>query len=159
MDARNIIPQGERAKYIVKSDKLNFNFEEYNYRLEIIYGMMNQKIVIKKDEFQFINRRWVISFPTDGMVGPVKARLVMYITDDDCPEDVREEVDEQYIGFVVTTPCPQFLKCPCDNETHDIHYYRTERSDLADLYARLTDKDGFRFITDDECFLFVIRDI
>ena len=51
MDARNIIPQGERAKYIVKSDKLNFNFEEYNYRLEIIYGMMNQKIVIKKDEF------------------------------------------------------------------------------------------------------------
>ena len=38
-------------------------------------------------------------------------------------------------------------------------HYRTERSDLADLYARLTDKDGFRFITDDDCFLFVIRDI
>lgn len=159
MDAKNIIQQGERAKYFVRSDKWNFNFEENSYHLEIIYGMMGQKITIPKSEFQYLNEHWVFSFPTNGMVGPVKARLVMELFDPDCPDDTREEVDEQYIAFVVTNPCPQFLRCPCDSGEHEIVYERTEASDIAERYARLCDKNGVRLMTSDGGYLFVLRNI
>ena len=111
MDAKNIIPQGERAKYYVRSEKWNFSFEDNVYYLEIIYGLFGQKIVIPKSDFLFLNGMHLFSFPTDDIVGPVKARLVMDIVDPDCPDDVRQEVDEQYIGFVISQPCPQFFKC------------------------------------------------
>ena len=159
MDAKNIINQGERAKYFIRSDKLNFNFEENDYYLEIIYGMSGRKITIEKSDFLYLNNRWLFSFPTQGIIGPIKARLVMEIIDEDCPDGVREEVDEQYIGFVVTSPCPQFLRCPACSTVHDIVYERTERSDIAELYARLADKDGKRFITDEDEFLYVLREI
>ena len=151
--------QGERAKYFVRSDKWNFNFEENSFYLEILYGMMGGKITIEKSDFQYLDGRWVFSFPTDDMIGPVKARLVMEIFDPDCPDDVREEVDEQYIAFVITNPCPQFLRCPaCDGE-HDIVYERTEQSDIAERYARLADKNGNRLRTADGGYLFVLRNI
>jgi nitrogen fixation/metabolism regulation signal transduction histidine kinase len=105
----------------VKSNKWNFNFEENGFHLEIIYGMTGQKIVIPKSEFQYLNNRWVFSFPTDDMVGQVKARLVMELFDPDCPDDTREEVDEQYIAFVVTMPCPKFFKSKkCCQQDSDI---------------------------------------
>ena len=159
MEAKDIIMQGERGKFFVRSNKWNFNFEENSFYLEILYGMMGGKITIEKSEFLYLDGRWVFSFPTDDMIGPVKARLVMEIFDPDCPEDVRQEVDEQYIAIVVTTPCPQFLRCPaCDGE-HDIVYERTEQSDIAERYARLADKNGNRFINSDGGYLFVLRNI
>lgn len=159
MDAKNIIQQGERAKYFVRSDKWNFNFEENSYYLEIIYGMMGQKITIPKSEFQYLNDHWLFSFPTTDMVGPVKARLVMELFDPDCPEDVRQEVDEQVIAFVVTTPCPKLLRCPCDGKTHEIVYERTEESDVAERYARLADKNGTRFRNSEGGYLYVLRNL
>ena len=159
MDKKNIIMQGERAKYFITSKKSNFNFDENSFYLEIIYGMQGKKITLQKSDFLYLDGRWVFSFPTDDMIGPVKARLVMEIFDPDCPEDVRQEVDEQYIAFVVTTPCPQFLRCPaCDGE-HDIVYERTEQSDIAERYARLADKNGNRFRNSDGGYLFVLRNI
>ena len=158
MDTKNIIMKGERAKYFVRSDKWNFSFEENSYRLELLFGMMGEKIVIPKSEFQLLNGRWVFSFPTDDIVGAVKARLVMEIFDPDCPDGLREEVDVQYIAFVVDTPCPQFLKCPkCDGK-HEIIYERTEESDIGNRYARLCDKDGNPFETTDGGRLYVLRD-
>ena len=158
MDTKNIIQKGERAKYFVRSDKWNFSFEENSYHLEIIYGMMGKKITIKKSEFKLLNGHWVFSFPTDDMIGAVKARLVMEIFDPECPQDTREEVDEQYIAFVVNTPCPQFLKCPKCDGVHEIVYERTEESDIGNRYARLCDKNGQPFVTDDDGYLFVLRD-
>lgn len=159
MDAKNIIQQGERAKYFVASNKWNFNFEENSFYLEILYGMFGQKITIPKSQFQYLNDHWVFSFPTTDMVGPVKARLVMEIFDPDCPDDVRQEVDEQFIAFVVTTPCPKLISCPCSGEEHDIVYERTEQSDIAERYARLADKNGRRFRTSDGGYLFVLRNL
>lgn len=159
MDAKIIIQQGERAKYFVRSDKWNFNFEENDYHLEILYGMMGKKIIIPKSEFKYLNDHWLFSFPTTGMVGPIKARLVMEIVDVDCPDDTRQEVDEQYIGFVITTPCPQFLRCPCNKGAHEIVYERTEESDIAERYARLADKNGTRFRDLEGDYLFVLRNI
>lgn len=159
MDQNNIIMQGERAKYFIRSDKWNFNFFENSFYLELIYGMQGEKITLQKSDFLYINERWIFSFPTDDIVGAVKARLVMEIFDPDCPDDVRHEVDEQYIAFVITNPCPQFFKCPCTGGDHDIVYERTEQSDIGELYARLTDRNGKPLRTSDGGYLFVLRNI
>ena len=160
MDATFIIQQGERAKYFVSSKKWNFNFEENSYHLEILYGMFGQKITIQKNDFQYLDDKWVFSFPTTGMVGPVKARLVMELFDPDCLDATREEVDEQYIAFVVNTPCPRLLRCPaCCEQDREIIYERTEASDIAEKYARLAEKFGKRLRTSDGGYLFVLRNL
>lgn len=159
MDQKDIIMQGERAKYFIRSDKWNFNFFENSFYLELIYGMQGEKITLQKSDFLYINERWIFSFPTDDIVGAVKARLVMEIFDPDCPDDVRQEVDEQYIAFVITNPCPQFFKCPCTGGDHDIVYERTEQSDIGERYARLTDRNGKPLRTSDGGYLFVLRNI
>lgn len=158
MDNKDIIMQGERAKYFVRSDKWNFSFEENSYYLELIYGFTNTKITIPKSEFQLLNGRWVFSFPTNDIIGAVKARLVMEIFDPDCPDATRQEVDEQYIAFVVQSPCPKFFKCPKCSGDHEIIYERTEESDIGNRYARLCDKDGIPFRTADDGYLYVLRD-
>ena len=153
MDAKLIIQQGERAKYIVTSNRQDFDFGVNDYHLEIIYGMMGAKITIEKTDFQKLDDYWVFSFPTDNIVGKVKARLVMEIGD-------RQEVDEQYIGVVISTPCPQFFKCPkCESVGHDVIYDRTEESDIGDKYAMLCDRDGVPIMTSDDEYICVLRTI
>lgn len=157
MDTKNIIMQGERAKYFMRSEKSNFNPYDNSFYLEIIYGMLGKKFTIRKKDFLFLDGKWFFSFPTTDIVGPVKARLVMELFDPDCPQDVRPEVDEQYIAFVVTDPCPQFLKCPCVGGDHEIVYERTEESDIGKRYALLSDFHGARLRNADGGFLFVLK--
>ena len=153
MDEKNIIQQGERAKYIVTSNRADFDFGENDFYLEIIYGMMGAKITIEKTDFQKLDDYWMFSFPTDNIVGKVKARLVMEIGD-------RQEVDEQYIGVVISTPCPQFFKCPkCESVGHDVTYERTEESDIGEKYAILCDCDGVSIMTTDDEYICVLRTI
>lgn len=153
MDAKNIIQKGERAKYIVQSNRADFDFGVNDFRLEIIYGSRGQKITIEKKDFQFLNDYWVFSFQTSNIVGKVMARLVMQIGD-------RQEVDEQYIGIVVETPCPQFFRCPkCESVGHDVTYIRTEESDIAEKYAVLCDCNGVPIVTVDDEYICVLREI
>jgi hypothetical protein len=153
MDAKQIIQQGERAKYIVTSNRQDFDFGVNDYHLEIIYGMMGAKITIEKTDFQKFDDYRVFSFPTDNIVGKVLARLVMQIGD-------RQEVDEQYIGVVISTPCPQFFMCPkCESVGHDVTYERTEESDIGNKYAMLCDCNGVPIMTTDDEYICVLRTI
>ena len=153
MDAKQIIQQGERAKFIVKSNRADFDFGENDFYLEIIYGMMGAKITIEKKDFREIDEQWVFSFPTDEIIDKVKARLVMEIGD-------RQEVDEQYIGVVISSPCPQFFRCPkCESVGHDVTYERTEESDIGEKYAILCDRDGVPIMTSDDEYICVLRTI
>ena len=157
METKDIIQQGERAKYIVKSHKKDFDFEHDDFVLEILFGMLGKKITIPKSEFLYLSGRWVFSFATDQIVGPVVARLIMEIHDPDCPDSTRQEVDEQVIAFVVTTPCPQFFKCPCTEGSHEIVYTRTEESDIAERYVRLCDRSGNPLKTANGEYLFALK--
>ena len=153
MDEKHIIQQGERAKYIVTSQREDFDFGVNDYHLEIIYGMMGAKITIEKTDFQKLDDYWVFSFQTDNIVGKVMARLVMQIGD-------RQEVDEQYIGVVVASPCQQFFRCPkCESVGHDVTYERTEESDIGEKYAILCDRDGVPIMTSDDEYICVLRTI
>ena len=140
MSENDIIQQGEKVKYIVTSRNHNFNIEEDDFRVELIYGMMGKKLVIQKSDMLYgTDGEYIMQFSTSGMVGKVVARTVFYVHDTDIdPDGEREEVDEQVICFVVTTPCPVLLNCPkCSSEGHDIHFERTEEPDIAAMYLRL----------------------
>ena len=140
MSENDIIQQGEKVKYIVTSRNPNFNIEEDDFRVELIYGMMGKKLVIQKSDMLYgTDGEYIMQFSTSGMVGKVVARTVYYVHDTDIdPDGEREEVDEQVICFVVSTPCPVLLNCPkCSSEGHDIHFERTEEPDIAAMYLRL----------------------
>ena len=140
MTEKDIIQQGETVKYIVTSRNPNFNIEDDDFRVELIYGMMGKNLVIQKSEMApSPGSEYIMQFSTKDMVGKVVARTVFYVHDADInPDGEREEVDEQVICFVVTTPCPPVLKCPkFSSEDHDIHFERTEEPDIAAMYLRL----------------------
>lgn len=139
MDSKNIVQQGEKVKYIVTSRNPNFNMEEDDFYVEILYGLMGKKLVIPKSEFLYgTGGEYVLMFSTDGMVGKVTARMVWQCHDTDSdPNNQRQEVDEQIIAFVVTTPCPHLLICPACPTDRDVNYERTEDPDIASLYMRL----------------------
>ena len=120
--AVNVIEQGETAVFSVKSNRMNFDFGENDFKLEIIYGMAGQRIVLLKKDFEEVEGQWQFSFDTSDMIGQLTARLTMYMNDPDCPDDVRAEVDEQLIGFVATTPCTRLHQCPRCGGQHDVTY-------------------------------------
>ena len=140
MTEKDIIQEGEKVKYIITSRNPNFNIEEDNFYVELIYGRMGKKLTIQKSEMLYgTGGEYIMQFSTKGMLGKVTARTVFFVNDADIdPNGEREEVDEQAIAFVVTTPCPILLNCPkCSSEGHDIHFERTEEPDIAALYMRL----------------------
>ena len=120
--AVNVIPQGETAVFSVKSNRMNFSFDDNDFRLEIIYGMAGQRVTILKKDLEKVDGKWQFSFYTSNMIGQLTARLIMYMNDPDCPDDVRPEVDEQLIGFVATTPCTRLHQCPNCGGQHDVTY-------------------------------------
>ena len=120
--AVNVIPQGEQAVFVVKSNRVNFSFDDNDFKLEIIYGMAGQRIVLLKKDFEMVEGQWQFSFDTSNMIGQLTARLTMYMNDPDCPDDERPEVDEQLIGFVATTPCTRLHQCPKCGGQHDVTY-------------------------------------
>ena len=159
MTENDIIQQGEKVKYIVTSRNHNFNIEEDDFRVELIYGMMGKKLVIQKSDMLYgTDGEYIMQFSTSGMVGKVVARTVYYVHDTDIdPDGEREEVDEQVICFVVTTPCPVLLNCPkCSSEGHDIHFERTEEPDIASMYQRLCTSLGQPLVSDDDLYFYVL---
>lgn len=120
--AVNVIPQGEQAVFVVKSNRVNFSFDDNDFRLEITYGMAGQRVTILKKDFEKVDGKWRFSFDTSNMIGQLTALMTMYMNDPDCPDDVRPEVDEQLIGFVATTPCTRLHQCPKCGGQHDVTY-------------------------------------
>ena len=120
--AVNVIPQGEQAVFVVKSNRVNFSFDDNDFMLEIIYGMAGQRIVLLKKDFEMVEGQWQFSFDTSYMIGQLTARMTLYMADVDCPDDIRPEVDEQLIGFVATTPCTRLHQCPKCGGQHDVTY-------------------------------------
>ena len=140
MDPKNIVQQGEMLKYIITSQNPNFNMEEDDFYVELIYGMMGKKLVIPKSDMIYgTDGEYIMSFSTDGMVGKVTARMVWQAHDTDiAPHNQRQEVDVQIIAFVVTTPNPQLLICPkVSSDGNDVRYELTDKPDIAAMYLRL----------------------
>lgn len=157
MDQKNrIIPQGKECKFFV--DIEGFDMEAGEFRVELIYGYRRTIVTILKEQMQQdAEGRFFFIFDTDAVVGIVTARCTWRVADDDCPDDYREQADEQPLCFVAATPCPQFACCPACTEEHPVTYTPTEQSDIADHYQYLADHYGNRFVTSDDLYLLVLK--
>ena len=155
MDKTKIIQQGEVAKFQVQI--ANFDMEANNFRVELIYGYRRTTVTIEKAQMLENGGLYFIIFDTDGMVGRVTARCTWQVPDTDAPDGYREKTDEQFLCFVITTPCPQFLTCPACTEEHPVTYTRTDQSDIAEKYQRLADKYDRPLVTADGETLFVLK--
>ena len=136
----NIFQRGDKAKFIITSQNQNLNMETCDFYVELIYGMRADKIVIQKADMLYgTDGEYVMIFSTSKMIGKIKARFVWYCIDTDVdPDNRRQEVDEQVIGFVAATPCPQLIICEkCSSEGHDVRYELTDEPDIAAKYLRL----------------------
>ena len=136
----NILQQGDKVKYIITSQNPNLDMEVCDFYVELIYGMRAEKVTIQKSDMLYgTDGEFVMIFDTSKMIGKITARFVWYAIDTDIdPNNRRQEVDEQIIGFVVATPCPNFFTCPkCSSEGHDVRYELTQEPDIAAKYLRL----------------------
>ena len=155
MDKKRIIQQGEVAKFQVQIQ--DFDMEANDFRVELIYGMRQKVVTINKSQMLENGGQYFIIFDTSKMVARVTARCVWLVPDTDVEGGLREKTDEQYLCFVVATPCPQFICCPDCSAEHPVTYTRTDQSDIADKYQRLADKYDRPLVTADGETLFVLK--
>ena len=174
MAEMNIIPQGKKVKYIITSQNPVLDLDVNDFYIEIIYGMLGRKLTISKDDLLYgTDGEYIMMFQTNDMVGKLTARFVWQAHDTDSnPDGLRQEVDEQYIGFVVTTPCPKLFTCPaCDSTGHDVRYEMTDEPDIAERYMRLCSTEYIipengepyeiyhPLVTRDDEYIYVLREI
>ena len=153
----NVIQQGEVVKFIMAITRQDFSMATGNFQLELTWGLLGGKKVIKKADMLESTNGWVFSFDTSDMVGPVIAKATWYYDDADVEGAVRPETDEQMLCKVVSVPCPRFMTCPACSDDHDVTYTRTEESDIAAAYMRLVDAYDRPLLTEDGEYIFVLR--
>lgn len=159
MDSTRIIQQGEEAKF--KIEIKDYDIENGSVELKLVYGYRRNEISIGKNQmFQGSDGKWYFTFSTEGITGRVSVVCTWQVVDTDCDDGYRMEVDEQYLCFVVSTPCPQFVSCPaCSTSDLPVTYTRTEQSSIADLYAYLGCADYDRILTCDDEVILVLKEI
>ena len=146
----NIFQQGDKVKFIVTSQNKHLDMEACDFYVELIYGMRRDKVIIHKEDFLYgTDGEYVMIFDTSKMVGKLVSRFVWYCIDTDCdPDNRRQEVDEQIIGFVAATPCPQLIICEkCSSDGHDVHY---EHGEPYTIYRPL--------VTRNDEYIYVLRE-
>ena len=160
MDCKNILQQGDEAKYAMRIDDDIFSMESDEFQVELSWGMMGQKMLIEKKDMIFsIDGFYYFIFDSSEMIGRVTAKCTYWIPDIDCPDGLRTEVDEQMLCFVVTTPLPKFACAPAPSCEHKVYYERSDQSDVASDYQYLASIEGDRFITKDTEYILVLKSL
>lgn len=153
-----IVEQGEEVKYKITISRQGFNMNEDDFQVRLKYGMMNKELLItKEDMVSSENDEWYFMFSTAGMVGRVKAECSFFVPDTDYADGYRTEVDLQTICIVITHPLPARICVPIGQGDGTVTYERTEESDVAELYAYLTDNRGAYLLTADNERLMVFK--
>ena len=153
----NMIIQGTEAKYFIDIQQEGFSMEEDDFTVELRWGMRPKSMVItKQDMITDTSGKYFFEFSTKDMVGKVTAICKYYVPDVDDPDGVREEVDEQVIAFIATTPCPRFLACPKTCGEHKVTYERTDDSGIASKYQRLCTALGQPIVSADDLYFYVL---
>ena len=161
MDCKNILQQGDEAKYAMQINHEGFNMEIDDFHVELIWGMTGKTKLITKEEMTFsIDGYYYFIFDSSDMIDRVTARCTYYVPDIDCPDGLRTEVDEQYLCFVAGTTLPKFACVPGPSQCeHSVVYERTDQSDVASDYQYLASVDGDRFITADTEYILVLKSL
>ena len=159
MALTRIVQEGEEVKFQITITQQGFNMNEDNFCVKLTYGMLSKELIITKE--QMISNdldEWFFMFDTTGMVGRIKAECSFDVPDSDYPDGFRTEVDRQFILVVISHPLPARICVPVgDTQDHTVIYERTEQSDIAELYAYLTDRRGAHLLTSDGEKILVLK--
>ena len=140
---KNIIQQGEMAKYQVIIEHEDFSMTENDFRLILTWGMRGDSLTISKaDMLENDNGQFYFTFNTKDMVGKVQVECQYDVPDDDYEDGYRTEVERQPLCFVNTSAK---LPCGCDCGLYDgnhVTYVRQTRGGLKTLYVILRDFSG-----------------
>ena len=158
MDKTRILQQGEEAKFQIAIK--DFDMEANDFQVTLIYGYRRTTQLITKGQMvHAADGKWYFTFDTDGMVGRISIECLWQVPDTDYADGYRQETDKQYLCFVASTPCPQFVSCPACTNDHPVTYTRTEQSSIADEYTYLGCADYDRIITCDDEIILVKKEI
>ena len=148
MDAKFIIQEGDVAKYQMLIEHEDFDMMQDEFEVTLSWGCLGKSVTVKKSDMPCDeDGHWFLLFDSSDAIGKVLATCRYWVPDSDMSDGVREEVDRQYIGFVTSSPCPQFAcecECPSQEEKPHVTYTRVWRSDVNTLYLnmRTTEENG-----------------
>ena len=140
---KNIIQQGEMAKYQIIIEHEDFSMTENDFRLLLTWGMRGDSLTISKaDMLENDNGQFYFTFATKDMVGKVQVECQYDVPDDDYEDGYRTEVERQPLCFVNTSSkLPSGCDCGLYDGTH-VTYVRQTRGGLKTLYVILRDFSG-----------------
>lgn len=142
INSKNIIQQGEEAKYRIAIEREGFSMTENPFMLTLKWGMQGRTLTVDKSEMLTDESgQWYFTFPTADMVGVVTVECAYDVPDSDYPDGYRTEKEQQPLCFVNTSPrMPQMMR---DHggiyQGIYVSYERTLRSDKRSLYRYLRD--------------------
>lgn len=159
MDSKNIMQQGEEAKYQITITRQNFIMANDNFQVKLSWGMMGKtKTILKSDMLSNDDGNWFFTFDTSDMLGRVTAECSFDIPDEDYSDGYRTEINRQFLCFIVGHPLPARICIPGAPSTQTVIYERTEVSDVEEMYDYLTDSRGRIFKTADNELICVLKD-
>lgn len=141
---KDIIPQGDIAKYQVIITCEDFDQQRDPFRVVIHAGIPDHPVTIDREDMTHDeDGNFFMLVDTAGMVGPMKAYCYYSVPDSDMEGGLREVVDMQWLAFVAVSPCPQLLCCKkCDESDGHVVYKRVWRSDTKSMYLNLKSSEG-----------------
>ena len=152
MDKSRIIQQGEEAKFRIEIN--GFDMSEHPFSVTLTYGYRRTKVEIPKSKMIVgQDGKWYFVFDTEAMYGKVVAECTWRVPDTDLDDGYREEVDRQYLCFVVTVPFPRIICVPNTDDDEQVTYTRTEESDVSSEYTYMLTSDGETLLTSDNQLL------
>lgn len=158
MDKTRILQHGEEAKFQIAIK--DFDMEANDFQVKLVWGYRRHAMMIEKNQMAHgTDGKYYITFDTTQISNRVTAICTWQVPDTDFPDSYRQETDEQYLCFVASVPCPQFISCPqCGANDHPVTYTRTEQSSIADEYTYLACADYDRILTCDDEVILVLKE-
>lgn len=143
INVKQIIQQGENAKYQVIIEHEDFTMTANDFRLTLTWGMRGESLTITKaDMLENDNGQYYFTFDTTKMVGWVQVECEYDVPDDDFDSGYRTENERQPLCFVNTSSkLPSGCDCGLYDGTH-VTYVRQTRGGLKTLYVILRDFSG-----------------
>lgn len=143
INTKNIIQQGELAKYQVIIDQSGFSMVDNDFELILMWGLRGDALVIPKaDMLQNEDGGTFFTFPTDNMIGKVTVECRWWTPDSDMSSGTRLNVERQPLCFVnASAKMPIGDDCGVYNGQY-VSYVRQTRGGLRSLYYYLRDLLG-----------------
>ena len=153
MNTKNIIQQGESAKFQIVIVREGFSMIDNDFRVRLYWGMRGQHLdIAKKDMLQDEDGRFFIQFDTKNMSGLIKIETIYDIPDTDFDDEVRPEIERQplcYINPVDKLPVYGGAGDGYISQGNHVSFTRTSASGVKSLYFILRDILG-KFLKDSE---------